>query len=117
MPSATLRPISVKLDAEEHLRLKALAETRQRKPHSLMKEALRQYLDREEQRESFHQEAMDSWREYKETGLHLVGGESEAGCWKSVAPSSRILLRFIRATLADKLRKSKFLKFCGLNRM
>jgi hypothetical protein len=36
MPSATLRPVSVKLDAKEHLRLKALAETRQRKPHSLM---------------------------------------------------------------------------------
>ena len=43
MTSTTLRPVSVKLDAEEHLRLKALAETRQRKPHFLMKEALRQY--------------------------------------------------------------------------
>ncbi|MEI6398015.1 MAG: CopG family transcriptional regulator [Pseudomonadota bacterium] len=78
MSSATLHPVSVKLDAEEHLRLKALAETRQRKPHFLMKEALRQYLDREEQRESFHQEAMDSWREYQETGLHLTGGEAAA---------------------------------------
>ena len=78
MPSATFHPVSVKLDAEDHLRLKALAETRQRKPHFLMKEALRQYLDREEQRESFHQEAVDSWREYQETGLHLTGGEAAA---------------------------------------
>jgi predicted transcriptional regulator len=78
MPSATPRPVSVKLDAEEHLRLKALAETRQRKPHFLMKEALRPYLDREEQRETFHQEAMDSGREYQETGLHLTGGEAAA---------------------------------------
>ncbi len=78
MPSATFHPVSVKLDAEEHSRLKALAETRQRKPHFLMKEALRQYLDREEQRESFRQEAVDSWREYQETGLHLTGGEAAA---------------------------------------
>ena len=78
MPSATFHPVSVKLDAEDHLRLKALAETRQRKPHFLMKEALRQYLDREEQRESFHQEAVDSWRKYQETGLHLTGGEAAA---------------------------------------
>ena len=76
MPSATHHPVTVKLDAEDHVRLKALAETQQRKPHFLMKEALRQYLDREEQRESFHQEAMDSWREYQETGLHLTGGEA-----------------------------------------
>ena len=61
MSSTTLRPVSVKLDADDLLRLKALAEARQRKPHFLMKEALRQYLDREEQRESFQREALDSW--------------------------------------------------------
>jgi predicted transcriptional regulator len=78
MSSTPLRPISVKLDPEEQQRLKALAETRQRKPHFLMKEALRQYLDREEQRESFHREAMESWREYQETGQHLTGAETAA---------------------------------------
>ena len=75
MSSSTLRPVSIKLDADELIRLKALAEARQRKPHFLMKEALRQYLDREEQRESFHREALDNWREYRETGLHLTGEE------------------------------------------
>ncbi len=78
MSSTPLRPVSIKLDAEEQSRLKALAEARQRKPHFLMKEALRQYLDREEQREAFHREAMDSWREYRETGLHLTGEETAA---------------------------------------
>jgi predicted transcriptional regulator len=70
--------VSVKLDAEELARFKTLAEAKQRKLHFLMKEALRQYLDREEQRESFHREAMDSWREYQETGLHLTGAEVAA---------------------------------------
>lgn len=78
MSHATLRPISVKLDADEMTRLKSLADVLQRKPHFLMKEALRQYLDREEQRESFHREAMDSWREYRETGLHLTNEETAA---------------------------------------
>ncbi len=78
MSSTTLRPVSIKLDAEEQSRLKALAEARQRKPHFLMKEALRQYLDREERREAFHREAIDSWREYQETGLHLTGAEATA---------------------------------------
>jgi predicted transcriptional regulator len=75
MSSTLLRPVSIKLDSEEQSRLKALADARQRKPHFLMKEALRQYLDREEQRETFYREAMDSWREYQETGLHLTGVE------------------------------------------
>ena len=78
MSSITFRPVSVKLDADELMRLKALAETKRRKPHFLMKEALRQYLDREERRESFYREAMDNWREYQETGLHLTGGETAA---------------------------------------
>lgn len=78
MSSTTPSPVSLKLDAEESARLKALAEIKRRKPHFLMKEALRQYLDREEQRESFHQEAMESWREYQETGMHLTGNETAA---------------------------------------
>lgn len=42
-----------------------------------MKEAIRQYLDREEARESFKQEALASWREYKESGQHITGNEVE----------------------------------------
>jgi predicted transcriptional regulator len=78
MSSATPRPVSAKLDHEEQSRLKALAEARQRKPHFLMKEALRQYPDREERREAFHREAMESWRGHRETGLHLTGAEAAA---------------------------------------
>lgn len=78
MASTDLRPLSIKLDPLDHERLKALAEARHRKPHFLMKEAVRQYLDREEKREAFHQEALASWREYRETGLHLTGEEAAA---------------------------------------
>jgi predicted transcriptional regulator len=40
-----------------------------------MKEAIRQYLDREESKESFKQEALASWQTYQETGQHLTGEE------------------------------------------
>jgi len=69
-------PVAIKLDAADRLRLQSLAEIRQRKPHYLMNEAIRQYLDREEEREKFKQHALNSWREYRETGLHLTGDEA-----------------------------------------
>lgn len=78
MSFTDLRPVSIKLDPLDYERLKALAQVRHRKPHFLMKEAVRQYLDREEKRESFHQEALTSWREYRETGLHLTAEEAAA---------------------------------------
>ena len=78
MEATATRPVSLKLDQTEHDRLKVLAESKHRKPHFLMKEAIRQYLDREEFRESFKQEALTSWREYKESGQHLTGDEVSA---------------------------------------
>jgi predicted transcriptional regulator len=66
---------SIKLDDEIKSRIQHLATARDRSPHWIMREAIRQYVDREEARESFHQEALLSWQEYRETGLHLTGDE------------------------------------------
>jgi predicted transcriptional regulator len=79
MSTLPLRPVSIKIEIEDQNRFKALAEARQRKPHYLMKEALRQYLDREEKRDAFHREALEGWQKYTETGLHLTG--IEVGDW------------------------------------
>jgi predicted transcriptional regulator len=78
MEATSIRPVSVKLDQTEHDRLKSLAEARHRKPHFLMKEAINQYLDREEARESFKREALASWQEYKETGQNLTAEQVSA---------------------------------------
>ncbi len=67
--------VSIKLAPEERQRLRALAAVKGRSPHFLMREAIRQHLDREEARESFKQEASASWAEHQETGLHLTGRE------------------------------------------
>lgn len=66
---------SVKLDDGLKGRIEQLARQRDRSPHWIMREAIRQYVDREEARESFHQEAMASWMAYRETGRHLTGEE------------------------------------------
>ena len=55
MELTATRPVSLKLELSEHDRLRHLAESKHRKPHFLMKEAIRQYMDREEARESFTQ--------------------------------------------------------------
>jgi len=52
-----------------------LASQRRRSAHWIMLEAIQQYVEREEARESFKQEALASWAAYKETGRHLTGQE------------------------------------------
>ncbi len=67
--------ISVKLDDELKSRVRQLAETRRRSAHWIMREAIAQYVTREEAKESFKNEALASWAAYQETGRHLTGAE------------------------------------------
>ncbi|MFV1976496.1 MAG: CopG family ribbon-helix-helix protein [Candidatus Scalindua sp.] len=67
---------SVKLDDELKSRIQRLADARQRSAHWIMREAIRNYVEREEARESFKQEALASWAAYQETGQHLTGQEA-----------------------------------------
>ena len=69
---------SIKLDDELKNRIQHLANTWQRSPHWIMREAIREYVEREEARERFKQEALASWVAYQETGLHLTGQEVRA---------------------------------------
>lgn len=74
-PAAPATPVSLKLDSEERARLNALATLRKRSSHYLMREAVREYLTREEARQSFRDEATLAWRDYEETGLHATQAE------------------------------------------
>jgi predicted transcriptional regulator len=66
---------SVKLDDELKKRIQRLADVRHRSAHWIMREAIRDYVEREEARESFKQESLASWTAYQETGQHLTGQE------------------------------------------
>ncbi len=78
MTTATARPMSVKLDADTRARIETLASARQRTAHWLMREAINQYVDREEKREALRKDALQAWQEYQETGLHVTGAEVDA---------------------------------------
>ncbi|MBB4007115.1 CopG family ribbon-helix-helix protein [Allorhizobium taibaishanense] len=66
---------SLKIDDGLKARVQQLANQQRRSSHWIMLEAVRQYVEREEARESFKQEAMASWAEHQETGRHLSGAE------------------------------------------
>ncbi|MCK5799415.1 MAG: CopG family ribbon-helix-helix protein [Deltaproteobacteria bacterium] len=76
-------PTSVKLDEDTRHRIESLAKAKRRTPHWMMREAILQYIDREEKRESFKQDALAAWQEYQETGLHASASEAEKwlGSW------------------------------------
>lgn len=64
--------VSVKLDDALRARVQNLAEHQRRTPHWIMREAIQQYVAREEARLSFVQEARESWVAFKRDGLHLT---------------------------------------------
>lgn len=69
--------VAVKLEADFHSRVKALAEARDRSPHWMMREAIAQYVEREEKREAFRQDGIRAWNAYQETGLHVTHAEAD----------------------------------------
>lgn len=77
MTAAVARPMSVKLDPDTRMRLDRLAETRRRTPHWMLREAVAQYVEREEKREAFRQDTLKAWEEFKTTGLHVTADEAD----------------------------------------
>ena len=63
--------VSVRLEDDDRERLASLALAKRRTPHYLMREAITEYLAREEKLLAFHTEAEAAWTDYTETGLHL----------------------------------------------
>jgi predicted transcriptional regulator len=78
MTSATIRPVAIKIDDDTKARVKRLAEARQRTSHWLMREAITQYVEREEKRETFRQGTLKAWDEYRTAGLHVSADEADA---------------------------------------
>lgn len=67
----SLGTVTVKLDPADRDRIAALATMKKRTPHYLMKEAILDYVKKEEARLNFIQAAETSFEHYKETGLHI----------------------------------------------
>ncbi|MGO8706524.1 MAG: CopG family ribbon-helix-helix protein [Terracidiphilus sp.] len=76
MPASTTT--SLKLDVELKKRVQHLAAARRRSPHWLMREAVEQYVSREEKHEQLRRDALAAWNHYQATGLHVTAGEADA---------------------------------------
>lgn len=81
MPTTVARPMSVKLDPQTRTRIEHLAESRRRTPHWMMREAIEQYVEREEKREAFRHDGIQAWNQYQTSGLHVT--LEEADVWLS----------------------------------
>ena len=68
----TAGSVTIKLDAADRDRIAILAGTKKRTPHYLMKEAILDYVKKEEARQNFIAAAELSFEHYKETGLHFT---------------------------------------------
>ena len=75
--SGTAKPMSIKLDSDTQTRIKLLAAARDRSPHWMMREAITQYVEREERKEAFRRDTLDAWQEFQETGLHVSLEEAD----------------------------------------
>jgi predicted transcriptional regulator len=81
MSVANANPVAIKLDPEIKDRLKRLAGVRHRTSHWLMREAIVQFVEREEKREAFRQDATKAWNDYQATGRHVT--QKAADAWLS----------------------------------
>lgn len=68
---------SLKLDSDLKERVQRLAAARRRSAHWIMREAVEQYVGREEMREKFREDALAAWSEYQATGWHATAEEAD----------------------------------------
>ena len=90
---ATLSTTSLKLDSAMKERVHRLASARRRSPHWVMREAVEQYVEREEKREQLRQDALAAWADYQTTGLHLTAKEADVWLAKLEAGKSTAIAK------------------------
>lgn len=76
MPSLSATPL--KLEPELKDRIRKLAESKRRSANFLMREAIAEYVEREEKREQLRQNALAAWAAYQADGLHVTAEEADA---------------------------------------
>lgn len=78
MTATTIPLVAIKLEQDVGERIKRLADLRHRNMDGMVREAIDQYIDREEKRDGFRQDALRVWEEYQSSGLHVTHEEADA---------------------------------------
>jgi len=68
---------SLKLDDDIKGRVQRLAAQTRRSAHWLMREAIEQYVEREEKQGALRASAIAAWEAYRATRLHVTGEEAD----------------------------------------
>jgi len=68
---------SLKLDDDLKGRVQHLAALHRRTAHWIMREAIAQYVEREEKREALKRDTLKAWKEFHTTGLHVTAEEAD----------------------------------------
>ena len=74
----TTRPVAIKLDQDMLDRLKRLAGAKGRSTHWMLRQAVSQFVEREEARGAFRAAGLDAWQQYQVTGLHVTHNDADA---------------------------------------
>jgi predicted transcriptional regulator len=68
-------PLSVKLEADEKTALMKIAATKARSVHYVMRQALSEYIEREQKRSDFYEDGKKALEHCQATGLHVTQDE------------------------------------------
>ena len=68
----------IKIDDELESRVEDLARRQQRSTDWILRQALQQYVEREENRAAFQNDALKAWQDYQATGQHVTHAEADA---------------------------------------
>jgi predicted transcriptional regulator len=69
--TTTTVPMSIRIEADARQRLKNIALRQKRTAHALATEAIYALIEKKEQEYAFDQSCVDSYNQFKETGLSL----------------------------------------------
>ena len=68
-------PMSLRVTEDKKARLTALAQIKERSQHSLAVKAIDEYIEREEARLAYEQQAVRAYENMQATGLHVTADE------------------------------------------
>lgn len=77
--SATTVPMSIRIEASAKQRLNEIALRQKRTAHALATEAIYALIEQKEREYAFNQSCIDSYNQYKETGLYA--NHDEVSAW------------------------------------
>jgi predicted transcriptional regulator len=83
MPPLSATPL--KLEPELKDRIRKLAESKRRSANFLMREAISEYVEREEARDRAHRDALAAWAAYQADGQHVTAEEADTWLEKLAA--------------------------------